>query len=122
MTITVLAGIVGLLVLLIVLSEIGSAVLPLIIVLTCVPERDRDSLARVLAAIDSRRRLRVWPALRLAVTLRRQQRSEARAARDPLRNPYAHLNAHFANIPGDAPLNAPYADPEPVSPPARFGE
>ena len=108
MTSSMLAGIVALLVLLIVLSEIVSAVLPLIIVLLCVPERDRDDLARVLAACDSSRRLRVWPALRLAVTLRRQELRLAREARDPRRNPYAHLEAHFAQMPHDAPVNPPY--------------
>ncbi|WP_127504052.1 hypothetical protein [Actinoplanes solisilvae] len=122
MTIIVLAGIVALLVLLLVLSEIAAAVIPLIIVLTCVPERDRESLARVLAALDSSRRLRMWPALRLAATLRRQERRVARAARDPRRNPYAHLNAHFADLPDDAPLNFPYERAEPVSPPARAGD
>jgi hypothetical protein len=120
MTINVIAGIVALLVLVLVLSEIVAAVLPLIIVLTCVPERERDTLARVLAALDSSRRLRVWPALRLAVALRRQERRIARDARDPRRNPYAHLNEHFANMPGDAPVNPSYESrAEPVSPPAE---
>ncbi|MDY7085828.1 MAG: hypothetical protein SYR96_12050 [Actinomycetota bacterium] len=105
MTLSVLAGIVALLVLLFVLSEIVAAVLPLIIVLTCVPERERETLARVLAAADSSRRLRLWSSLRLAVALRRQERRIAREVRDPRRNPYAHLNAHFADMPGDAPLN-----------------
>ena len=122
MTVSVVAGIVALLVLLIVLTEVVSAVLPLIIVLTCVPEQERDALARVLAAMDSRRRLRVWPALRLAVTLRRQEIAQARAARDPHHNPYAHLNAHFADMPGDAPLNEPYGFAEPVNPPARAAD
>ena len=119
MTVNVLAGIVALLVFAIILSEVVSAVLPLIIVLTCVPERDREALARVLAALDSSRRLRAWPALRLAVAMRRQERRVARAARDPRRNPYAHLNEHFANMPGDAPLNMSYERAEPVSPPAE---
>ncbi|MBM2623264.1 hypothetical protein JIG36_47985 [Actinoplanes sp. LDG1-06] len=122
MTINLLAGIVALLVLLFVLTEIVSAVLPLIIVLAFVPERERESLARALAALDSSRRLRLWPELRLAVTLRRQQRRVARAARDPRRNPYAHLNRHFADMPGDAPLNPPYDRAEPVSPPAHAGD
>jgi hypothetical protein len=122
MTITVLAGIVALLVFLFLISEILSAVLPLIIVLTCVPERERQALAEVLAALDSSHRLRLWPALRLAVALRRQERRLARAARDPQRNPYAHLNEHFADMPGDAPLNPPYDHAEPVSPPAHAGE
>lgn len=122
MTINVLAGIVALLVLLLALSEIVAAVIPLIIVLTCVPERERETLARVLAAMDSSRRLRLWPALRLAVTLRRQERRVADAARDPRRNPYAHLNAHFADLPGEAPLNLPYDRAQPVSPPARSSD
>ncbi|MEU8817512.1 hypothetical protein [Actinoplanes sp. NPDC048796] len=122
MTMTVLAGIVALLVFLFLISEIMSAVVPLIIVLTCVSGRDRETLAEVLAALDSSRRLRLWPALRFAVVLRRQERRLARAARDPRRNPYAHLNEHFANMPGDAPLNPPYDHVEPVSPPAHAGE
>lgn len=111
MTIVVLAGIVALVVLLIGLSEILAAVLPLIIVLTCVPARERDSLARVLAVLDSRRRLRVWPALRLAVTLRRQQRRVARVAADPRHNPYVELNEHFAGWPDEAPVNPRYERP-----------
>jgi hypothetical protein len=120
MTVTVLAGIVALLVLLVVLSEILAAVIPLIIVLTCVPERERDGLARVLAAMDSSRRLRIWPALRLAVTLRRQEVRHAHASGDPRRNPYAHLEAHFARLPDDAPLNSPYD--RPMSPPVRSAD
>ncbi|MCY1142040.1 hypothetical protein OWR29_28945 [Actinoplanes sp. Pm04-4] len=119
MTLTVLAVVVALIVVLIVVSEILAAIIPLIIVLTCVPVAERDGLARVLAALDSSRRLRVWSALRLAVTLRRQEIEHARVARDPRLNPYAHLNAYFAEQPGDAPLNAPYERAEPVSPPAR---
>jgi len=120
---TLLAGIIALLVLLFLLSEIIAAVLPLVIVLLAVPARERDGLARVLAALDSSRRLRLWTTLRFAVTMRRQERRlarEAAAARDPRRNPYAHLNAHFAEIPGDAPLNQPYDCAEtakPASPP-----
>ena len=116
---TVVAGIVALIVALVVLSEIVAAVIPLVIVLTCVPVRERDSLARVLAALDSSRRLRLWSALRLAVTLRRQEIEHARAAGDCRRNPYAHLNAYFADLPGNAPVNPPYDRAEPVSPPAR---
>ena len=120
---TLLAGIIALLVLLFVLSEIVAAVLPLVIVLMAVPAREREALARVLAALDSSRRLRLWTTLRFAVTMRRQERRlarEAAAARDPRRNPYAHLNAHFAELPGDAPLNQPYDCAEtarPASPP-----
>ena len=104
----VLFVIVGLLVLLVVLTEIVSAVLPLVIVLTCVPERERDSLARLLAVCDSSRRLRVWSALRLAVAMRRQELAVQREARDPERNPYAHLEAHFAQMPDGAPVNPPH--------------
>ena len=71
------------LVMLFVLAEIAAAVLPLIIVMTLVPPEQRDALARVLAACDSRRRLRFWPALRAAVKARRQ----AAAAKDPDLNP-----------------------------------
>ena len=120
MTSTLLAGIVAFLVLLFVLTEIAAAVLPLIIVLTFVPKQDREDLARVLAALDSSRRLRLWAALRFAVTMRRQERKVTSVASDPERNPYAHLNEHFAQMPSDAPLNPPYgcADAEkPVSPP-----
>ncbi|WP_030439069.1 hypothetical protein [Actinoplanes subtropicus] len=123
MTSTLLAGIIAFLVLLFVLCEIASAVLPLIIVLLAVPERERETLARVLAALDSSRRLRLWITLRFAVTMRRQERAQARkaaAARDPRRNPYAHLNDYFAQLSGDAPLNHPYDRAEtakPSSPP-----
>lgn len=116
---SVVAGIVALIVVLIVLSEILAAVIPLVIVLTCVPAWERDGLARVLAAMDSSRRLRLWSALRLAVTLRRQELEHARAAQDSRRNPYAHLNAYFADLPEDAPLNSPYDRAEPVRPPVR---
>nr|WP_221376263.1 hypothetical protein [Actinoplanes polyasparticus] len=119
MATSVLVGVVALIVVMIALSEILAAVIPLVIVLTCVPPGERDGLARVLAVLDSSRRLRVWSALRLAVALRRQEIEQARAAADPCRNPYAHLNAHFADLPGDAPLNPPYDRVEPVSPPAR---
>lgn len=115
---TLLAGVVAFLVLLFVLSEIASAVLPLIIVLAFVPARDREELARVLAALDSSRRLRLWAALRFAVTMRRQERAVAFEARDPERNPYAHLNEHCAHMPYDVPVNPPYGCAEkPVSPP-----
>ena len=123
MTRTLLAGIIAFLVLLFVLSEIVVAVLPLVIVLLAVPQRERDALARVLAALDSSRRLRLWTTLRFAAAMRRQERRlarEAAAARDPRRNPYAHLNDYFAQIPGDAPLNQPYNHAEtakPSSPP-----
>jgi len=119
MTRTLPAGIIAFLVLLFLLSEIVAAVLPLIIVLLAVPQRERDALARILAALDSSRRLRPWTTLRFAATMRRQERRLARdaaAARDPRRNPYAHLNDYFAQLPGDAPLNQPYDRAEAGSP------
>jgi len=119
MTSTLLAGIIAALVLLFVVSEIVAAVLPLMIVLLAVPDREREALARVLAALDSSRRLRLWTTLRFAVTMRRQERQQARkatAARDPRRNPYAHLNDYFAHLSADAPLNDPYNCAEPAKP------
>lgn len=62
------------LVLLFVTAEIVAAVLPIIIVVALVPPEQRDSLANVLAACDSSRKLRLWPALRAAVRARRAQR------------------------------------------------
>ncbi|MFC7279153.1 hypothetical protein ACFQS1_34765 [Paractinoplanes rhizophilus] len=112
MTSTALAGIIAALVLLLILSEIVAAVLPLILVLTFVPAPERESLARVLAALDSSRRLRLWTSLRFAVAVRRQEREVVRAARNPKHNPYAQLNEHFAGIPADAPVNEPYPCPE----------
>ncbi|MBW6435861.1 hypothetical protein KZ829_19150 [Actinoplanes hulinensis] len=58
-------------VVLVVLTEIAAAVLPIVIVLLFVPPHERESLARLLAACDSSRRLRLWPALRAAVRARR---------------------------------------------------
>ena len=57
-----------------VLVEVAAAVLPLIIVMTLVPAAERRDLAAVLAATDSSRKLRLWPALRLAVRARKGQR------------------------------------------------
>ena len=61
------------LVALFVLAEIAAAVLPLILVVALVPPEQRQELASVLAACDSSRRLRMWPALRAAVEARRRQ-------------------------------------------------
>jgi hypothetical protein len=66
----VLAAIAAL-VMLFVLAEIASAVLPIIIVVALVPPEDRDALAKVIAACDSSHKLRIWPALRAAVKARR---------------------------------------------------
>lgn len=71
--IAVIAAIAAL-IMLFVLAEIAAAVLPLIIVVALVPPEERADLAKVVAACDSSRRLRFWPALRAAVTMRRQQR------------------------------------------------
>jgi hypothetical protein len=97
----VLTAVAGL-VMLFVLAEIAAAVLPLIIVLTLVPPEQRDALARVLAACDSSRRLRIWAALRAAVRARRQ-------AGDRDRNPPGRdVEAGFGTArAGDAEINAP---------------
>jgi hypothetical protein len=54
-----------------VLTELTAAVLPVIVVVTMVPPEERHDLAKLLAAADSRRRLRLWRALRVAVKARR---------------------------------------------------
>ncbi|MBL7261943.1 hypothetical protein [Paractinoplanes lichenicola] len=54
--------------------ELLAAVIPLLVVLTFVPPEERPALAAVLAATDSSRRLRLWPALRVAVEARRLSR------------------------------------------------
>jgi hypothetical protein len=59
------------------LTELAAATLPILIVVTLVPPEHRAGLAEVLAAADSSRRLRLWPALRAAVTARRAERSVA---------------------------------------------
>ncbi|WP_229068213.1 hypothetical protein [Actinoplanes sp. DH11] len=58
----------------IVVTELLAAVLPVVIVIAMVPPHEREGLARLLAACDSSRRLRLWPALRLAVMMRREER------------------------------------------------
>ncbi|GAA4942337.1 hypothetical protein [Actinoplanes utahensis] len=63
----------------IVLTEIVAAALPVVIVITVVPPEEREALARLLAACDSSRRLRLWPALRLAVRERRRQLTTSRS-------------------------------------------
>ena len=52
-------------------TELTAAVLPLVVVMTFIPPEERHGLAEVLAAADSRRRLRLWRALRLAAQARR---------------------------------------------------
>ncbi|WP_433296470.1 hypothetical protein ACQP2F_38480 [Actinoplanes sp. CA-030573] len=58
-------------VLVIVLTEIIAAALPLLIVITLVPAHERQELAGLLAACDSSRKLRFWTALDVAVKARR---------------------------------------------------
>jgi hypothetical protein len=65
-----IAGMVGLFA----VSEVLAAVLPILVVVMLVPPAERAALAEVIAAIDSSRRLRLWPALRLAVFARRRAR------------------------------------------------
>lgn len=56
-----------------VLTELVAAVLPMAIVLAVIPPEERDAVARLLAACDSSRKLRLWPALRVAVRARREE-------------------------------------------------
>ncbi len=67
----VVAGLVGL----VVLVELAAAVLPILIVVTLVPPEERSGVAELIAAADSSRRLRLWPALRVAVDARRASRT-----------------------------------------------
>jgi hypothetical protein len=55
--------------------EVLAAALPLLIIVLYVPAEDRLALATLLAAADSSPRIRLWPALRLAVIARRHSRS-----------------------------------------------
>ena len=59
------------------LTELAAAVLPILVVVLLVPADQRADLARVLAAADSSRRLRLWRALRVAVAARRSTRKRA---------------------------------------------
>jgi hypothetical protein len=61
-----------------VLTELVAAALPVVIVIAMVPPEEREGLAKLLATCDSSRKLRLWPALRVAV---RAQREEARRIR-----------------------------------------
>jgi hypothetical protein len=58
-------------------TEIAAAALPMLIIILLVPPGERECLARLLAATDSSHRLRLWPALRAAVTARRMARKPA---------------------------------------------
>lgn len=63
---------------LVVVTELVTAVLPLVLVIALVPREERRDLADLLAAADSSRRLRLWPALRTAVRARRRSAVSAR--------------------------------------------
>jgi putative exporter of polyketide antibiotics len=54
-----------------ILTELLVAVLPIVVVVAMVPAEERHGLAELLAAVDSRRRLRLWRALRVAAKVRR---------------------------------------------------
>jgi hypothetical protein len=69
---------VGAVALAVAVSELLAAVLPLLVLVLLVPPEERAELAALVAATDSSRRLRLWPALRVAVLARR-----ARAGRLP---------------------------------------
>jgi hypothetical protein len=64
-------------VVIVVLTEVAAAALPILIVVLLVPPEERADLAELIAATDSSRRLRFWPALRVAVAARRAARSAA---------------------------------------------
>lgn len=63
-------------ILLVILVEFLSAVLPMVIVLTMVPPAERHGLAELLAAADSSPKLRLWSALKVATLARRRQRRQ----------------------------------------------
>lgn len=69
------------LVTLLLFAELAAATLPMIIVLMVVPPEERRGLADLLATIDSSRRLRLWPTLRVAVRARRRRLAEAGGGR-----------------------------------------
>ncbi len=89
MEIAVVAAVAAL-VMLFVLAEIAAAVLPIIIIVVLVPPAERDALARLIAACDSSRKLRLWPALRVAVEARRRTRKD-----DPRLNSHRNPDAPF---------------------------
>lgn len=71
MSTLVAVGIVGLVIVLVGLTELLAAALPLLLVITMVPHQERAQLAELIAAVDQSRRLRLWPALRAAIAARR---------------------------------------------------
>lgn len=72
MSIAIVAA-VSAVVILVVFVELAAAVLPMLIVLAAVPPEERQDLAELIAACDSSRKLRLWPALRVAVEARRRR-------------------------------------------------
>jgi hypothetical protein len=54
-----------------ILTELIASAVPVLIVAPMVPPEERHGLAELVAAADSRRRLRLWRALRVAVMARR---------------------------------------------------
>jgi hypothetical protein len=80
----------------IVLTELIAAVLPLVLVVALVPREERRDLAELLAAADSSRRLRLWPALRVAVAARRRQKQRQLNPRTrPGSPPRSPLDTHL---------------------------
>jgi hypothetical protein len=81
-----------------IVTELAVAVLPMIIVITLVPPWERRDLADLLAAADSSPRLRLWPAIRLAVAARRLGRGSSvpacRRARGPVPPPGSPGETH----------------------------
>jgi hypothetical protein len=84
-----------------ILTELVAATLPVVIVIAMVPPEEREGLAKLLATADSSRKLRLWKALRIAVRDRRRQlRAQAERARGEMRSRGGDLNlygveAHF---------------------------
>jgi hypothetical protein len=78
----VLSIIVIAVVVIVALVELAAAVLPILVVVLLVPADQRADLARVLAAADSSRRLRLWRALRVAVVARRSTRTHTNQDRN----------------------------------------
>lgn len=73
MSTLLVVGIVGLLIVLIGLTELLAASIPLLLVILMVPHHERAQLAELIAAADRSRRLRLWPALRAAIAARRSR-------------------------------------------------
>jgi hypothetical protein len=68
-----------------IIAELAAAVLPILIIVAFVPPEERRGLAELMAAADSSSRLRLWTALRVAVTARRRERVSGRSPGSPRR-------------------------------------